>query len=170
MFFQFDASAVEPQKALDNSPIPAGTYTAHVIESAVKPLKSGNGNGMFLTFEILEGPSAKRRVWTTLNVQHSNPDTQSIAQKQLSALCHAVHVIRMTDTSQLHNKPLKIRVTIKKDEQYGDRNEVKGYEPIGSAGVMPMPGATIPTPPAANTAPAAAPGAKTAPWASGKAA
>lgn len=163
MFFRFDASTVEPQKPLDNSPIPAGTYTAHVIESDVKPLNSGNGTGLKLTLEILEGPFAKRRVWTSLNVQHTNPVAQTIGQQQLSALCHAVGVIRMTDTNQLHMKPLKIKVAIRKDEQYGDRNEVKGFEAVSASNMMPTPAGTIPTPPAAAAMPAANT-PKPAPW------
>lgn len=162
MFFQFDASTVEPQKPIDNSPIPAGTYTAHVIESDVKPLNSGNGTGLKLTFEILEGPFAKRRVWSNLNVQHNNPEAQRIGQQQLSALCHATGVIRMTDTNQLHGLRVKIRVAIKKDDTYGDRNEVKGFEPISAASMMPTPAGIVPTPPVAAAAPT--PANKPAPW------
>ena len=163
-FFQFDASTVEPSKALDNSPIPAGTYNAHVIESDVKALKSGNGTGLYLTFEILDGPCAKRRVWTTLNVQHSNTVAQGIGQQQLSSLCHSVGVIRMQDTSQLHAKPLKIRVTIKKDEQYGDRNEIKGFEAVAVGGIPAMAAAAANVPPMAAPA-AATPPKPAAPWA-----
>jgi hypothetical protein len=159
-FFQFDASTVEPQKPMDKTPVPAGTYLAQIIESEVKPLKSGNGTGMALTFEILDKAFAKRRIWTNLNVQHTNPVAQQIGQQQLSSICRAVNVIRMTETSQLHNRPLKIRVKIRKDEQYGDKNEVTDYESAGNAiGAAPMPSAaTAPTAPAANAAPLA-------PWA-----
>jgi hypothetical protein len=159
-YFQFDATTVEPQKPIDNTPLPAGVYTAHIIESEVKPLKSGNGTGISLTLEILDKPFAKRRVWTNLNVQHSNAVAQQIGQQQLSSICRAVGVIRMTETSQLHMKPMKVRLKIRKDDQYGDKNEVTGYEAMGnSAPAMPMPGAApAPTAPAANAAPVA-------PWA-----
>lgn len=123
---QFDATAVEPQQSLD--PIPAGTYLAQVTESDLRPLKSGNGDGMQLTFEVLDGPFAHRKVWANLNVRHNNESAQRIGQQQLSALCHAAGVLRLADTTQLHNKPVRIRVAIRKDEQYGDKNEIKGFE------------------------------------------
>ncbi len=149
--FQFDATAVEPQQSLD--PIPAGTYLAQVTESALRPLKSGNGDGLQLTFEVLDGPFARRKVWMNLNVRHNNGTAQQIGQQQLSALCHAVGVLRLADTTQLHNKPVRIRVAIRKDEQYGDKNEIKGFE--AAAGVA------APSLAAQKSAPPRAP----APWA-----
>lgn len=148
---QFDASTVEPQQSFD--PVPAGTYTAHIVESDLRPLKSGNGNGLSLTFEIIEGPFERRKVWANLNVQHTNPEAQRIGQQQLSSLCHAVGVMRLADTTQLHGKPLRIRVAIRKDEQYGDKNDIKGFEAAGVPGIMP-----------GTSAKASAPAKAAAPW------
>lgn len=155
--FQFDASTVAPSSP--STPVPAGTYNAQVIESDLKPMKSGNGTALALTLQIIDGPHVNRRIWANLNVQHTNPTAQKIGQEQLSGLCHAVGVIRMTDSTQLHMKPLKVRVKIKKDEQYGDKNEIGGFEAIGGAVTLPAAG----FPPAANKP--AAPAAATPPWA-----
>lgn len=129
----FDASAIEPQQSY--SPIPAGVYVARIVESEVKPLKSGNGTGLSLQFEILEGSCVGRMVFANLNIQHSSVDAERIGQSQLSQLCHAVNVIKVKDTQQLHNIPVKIKVKIRKDEsgQYGDRNEVTQYEAVQGA-------------------------------------
>jgi len=102
--FTFDATAVEPQQS--SGPIPAGTYLAQVIESDLKHLKSGNGMGLALTFQIIDGEHKNRRLWANLNVQHSNPTAQQIGQQQLSSLCRALNVPQLKDTTQLHNKPL----------------------------------------------------------------
>ena len=128
--FTFDATAVEPQQS--NGPIPAGTYLAQVIESDLKRLKSGNGMGLALTFQIIDGEHKNRRVWENLNVQHSNSETQRIAQSQLSSLCRALNVPQLKDTTQLHNKPLKIRVKIRIDAKYGDSNSVAAFEPAAA--------------------------------------
>ena len=106
--FNFDASQVAPQTS--SGPLPAGTYLAHITESDVQPLKSGKGTGLKLTFEVIDGPQKGRRVWENLNIQHENEDTQRIAQSQLSALCHAVNVIKLQDTAALHLKPVSIKV------------------------------------------------------------
>ena len=130
--FNFDASQVAPQAS--NGPIPAGTYLAHITESDVAPLRSGNGTGLKLTFEIIDGQYKGRKVWDNLNIQHSNEDTQRIAQSQLSALCHAVNVIKLQDTAALHMKPVSIKVVVREAKgEYQASNNIKGYE--AAAGV-----------------------------------
>ena len=125
--FNFDASQVAPQQS--TGPLPAGTYLAHITESDVQPLKSGNGEGLKLTFEILDGQFKGRKVWENLNIRHANEDTQRIAQSQLSALCHAVNVIKLMDTAALHFKPVRINVTVREAQgQYKASNNIKGYE------------------------------------------
>ena len=182
--FSFDATTVAPQESL--APIPAGVYTAHITESDERPLKSGAGRCIALTFEVLSGPFARRKVWAQINYRHTNADAERIGQAQLSALCHAVGVLRPQDTSQLHMRPVQIRVKIRKDDtgQYGDKNEISGFEAVPSgAGGLPTGTAAFPPqqqfpaqqqasaaatafpPPAQPAAAAAAPAAAQAPWA-----
>lgn len=173
----FDTNTVEKR---ENSYelLPAGWYTAQVTESAINPLKSGNGQALKLTFDVLSDTGRGRKVWASLNIQHTNPKAETIAQQQLRELCEAVGIVRMTDTVELHNKPLQIRVKIRKSEdpQYEDNNEVSGFKAAGQgtgAGMSPMPGGTFPTQPRAagpvtSSAPAAAAPAATGsapPWA-----
>src|SRR5574343_1066236 len=157
-FLDFDSSTVSPASA--NEPLPAGTYNCIAIESAVKALKSGNGNAIAITFQVVDGQFAKRRIWANINYQHNNPTAQQIGQQQLSGLMHAVGIIgKLGDTSRLHNKPLKVKVKIRKDDQYGDKNEVVAFEAAGPAATGLPP--SMPAAPAANAAPAA----PTTPWA-----
>ena len=156
--FSFDASTVAPQAP--TGPIPAGVYLAHCIESDVGPLKSGNGTGLKMTFEILDGQYKNRKVWENLNIQHTSEETQRIAQSQLSALCHAVNVIKLEDTAALHFKPVKIKVTVREAQgQYQASNNIKGYESAGGATPSFVP---APSEAAAAAAPAAS---KTPAWA-----
>ena len=128
--FNFDASQVAPQAS--TGPLPAGVYLAHIVESDVQPLKSGNGEGLKLTFEIIDGQLKGRKVWENLNIRHTSEDTQRIAQSQLSALCHAVNVIKLMDTAALHFKPVRINVTVREAQgQYKASNNIKGYESAG---------------------------------------
>jgi len=128
--FNFDASTVAPQAS--TGPVPAGTYLAQIIESDVAPLKSGKGTGLKLTFEIIDGQQKGRRIWENLNIQHENDETQRIAQSQLSALCHAVNVIKLQDTAALHHKPVHVRVVVREAQgQYQASNNIKGYESAG---------------------------------------
>ena len=143
--FNFDASTVAPQQA--TGPLPAGTYLAHITESDVQPLKSGNGEGLKLTFEIIDGQFKGRKVWENLNIRHTSEDTQRIAQSQLSALCHAVNVIKLMDTAALHFKPVRINVTVREAVgQYKASNNIKGYEAAGGGISAPAAAPTAPTP------------------------
>jgi hypothetical protein len=153
--FNFDASQIAPQAS--TGPLPAGVYLAHIVESDVQPLKSGNGEGLKLTFEIIDGQLKGRKVWENLNIRHTNEDTQRIAQSQLSALCHAVNVIKLMDTAALHFKPVRINVTVREAVgQYKASNNIKGYEAAGGGISAP---ATAPTP-----APTPAPVAEAPAW------
>lgn len=147
--FNFDASQVAPQQS--TGPLPAGTYLAHITESDVQPLKSGNGEGLKLTFEIIEGQFKGRRVWENLNIRHANEDTQRIAQSQLSALCHAVNVIKLMDTAALHFKPVRINVTVREAQGiYKASNNIKGYEAAGSTPAVVAPAVDTPAWPTAE--------------------
>ena len=148
--FNFDASQVAPQQS--SGPLPAGVYLAHIVESDVQPLKSGNGEGLKLTFEVIDGQHKGRKVYENLNIRHTSEDTQRIAQSQLSALCHAVNVIKLMDTAALHFKPVRINVTVREAVgQYKASNNIKGYEAAGGGISAP---ATAPTPAPVAVAPA----------------
>lgn len=156
--FSFDATTVQPQDSF--SPIPAGTYNARATKAEMRPLKSGNGLALALTFQVMDGQYANRQVFANLNVQHTNPDAQRIAQQQLSTLCHAVGALKISETT-LHllcNKPVRIRVKIRQDPQYGDRNEISGFEAAPGLARMPSsaPAAVAAQPQAAAVPPWAA--------------
>lgn len=153
--FSFNAHNVAP--AQRPGPIPDGKYIAHIIESDLQPLKSGNGEALKLVFEVLDGEFKGRKVIERMNIVHANPDTQRIAQSQLSALCHAIQVMELSDSAMLHYKPVVISVGIRKQEGYDPQNNIKGFEATGGAVHTPAAPAftQAPSAPAANSAPAA---------------
>jgi hypothetical protein len=123
----FDASQVSPK----DEPIPAGDYVAQIRDSEIKDTKAGTGQVLRLTWVIIDGPFVGRTVFDRINVQNQNPTAEKIGQQSLSSICHTLGVMRLQDSIQLHNIPCKISVKIKKDDQYGDSNEIKGYSAIG---------------------------------------
>ena len=156
--FQFDSSTVEPQATM--GVIPAGQYTAHITDSDIVDLSSGNGQGLKLTFEVIDGQFKGRKVWEHLNVVHNNEQAQGIAQSQLSAICRATGVTKLEDTASLHFKPIKITVAIKPASgQYKEGNTIKGYDSAnGSAPAQhTAPATATPSAPAANAAKSSAP-------------
>lgn len=162
----FNAATVQPSQSFD--PLPAGDYIAQITESSIKPTKAGTGMMLNLTWTVLDGQFANRKIFDRINVANQNPEAERIGQQQLSAICHAVGVLNLQDSNQLHGRPCKIKVKVRKDEQYGDSNEVKGVSAV--AGAAP---AAAGAPWQASAAPAAspaAPAAGTPPWATKSAA
>ena len=122
----FNASEVEPAVGFDA--IPAGKYLALIADSAMKPTKSGVGNFLELTFQVLEGDFKGRLVWSRLNLDNPNATTVKIARAELSAICRAVGVLAPKDSTELHNLPLVIAVAHKKRQDSGEiTNVIKGY-------------------------------------------
>lgn len=152
----FNSEAVEPQQPMSSEPLPAGAYTVEITNAEVKDLKSGNGTGLTVEYTVIDPQQfARRKVWQNLNIRHTNPQAEQIAQSQLSALCRAVGIGVLTDSDQLFQRIVRINVKVRPgDGQYGPRNEVTGYESAGTA-----------TPTAAKPAAAAPAANKAAPWA-----
>lgn len=187
----FDATQVPPDSGqLD--PIPAGWYNVMVDESEIKPTSDGLGARLAVRFNVVDGEFANRKIYTGFNIRNANPVAQEIAFKQLSALAHAVGVLNIQDSQQLHGIPLKVRVKVKPPKDgYDAQNEITSYKDVnyvpdskGSAASGPAApaapagfgappaapagfGAPAPAPAAVAPAPAAAPavGAPAQPWA-----
>ena len=167
----FDANAIQPDTSFD--PIPAGWYNAIIDESEMKPTRDGSGAYLALRFNIIDGQYAGRKVFTRLNLRNQNPVAQDIAQKQLSSICHAVNVMQIQDSSQLHALPMQIRVKVTNDPtgQYDPSNEISGYKAVGAgngqgvAAPLAAPAYTAPAAPVAPAQPATQPAAPAPQWA-----
>lgn len=163
MQLNFDASQVEPSAPME--PIPAGWYTMQVDGSEIKPLKDDKpGKRLVLDLKVVEGEYSGRHVFWGLNIENQSVAAQEIAQQQLSALCHAIQVIRLTDTNELHGKPFLAKVSLKKaTDDYEANNDVKGVKPLGDGAAGPArPAGTGSQFPAWATNKAPAPAAKPA--------
>lgn len=132
----FDATNVDP--SVDFEHIPAGRYNAEITDSDMLDNSRGTGEYLKLEFTILDGPCAGRKLWAQLNL--NNPSTQAveIAQRELSAICHAVGKLRVQDSVQLHNIPLEINVKVKTSPEYGPQNIIRGYSAISGNGHRPL--------------------------------
>lgn len=140
----------------DFQPLPAGWYTATVTSAEVRETKAGTGSYIAVRYDIT-GPSHEGRVvFGNLNISNPNPKAEEIGRQQLGDLMRAIGLESVTDSDQLIGGNCQIKLAIRKSEEYGDNNDVKGWKAIeGSA--MPKP--------AAAAAPAQPAGASAPPWA-----
>lgn len=154
----FNALEVEPIQSY--SALPEGKYVAIATASEMKPNNKGTGQYLQFTFEVLEGPHKGRKVWARLNMVHTSPDAVKGARRELGAFCRAVGVIQPNDSSELHNRPVLLKLKVETDDRNRENNVIKDYEPVSSASASAianaMPAQMISPPPAA------APGV--APW------
>ncbi len=159
--------------------LPADEYLVQIINSSNKVTKDGRGKYLELEMAVLDGEHKDRKVFDRLNLVNPSAQTVEIAQRTLSAICHATGVMTVANSEQLHFKPMVAKVTVKparKDEKTGKTyeasNEVKGYRsPEGdypTASSSPPAGKQQPQRPAAQTPAATAPASKPAggapPW------
>lgn len=145
----FDANSVQPSAPMEI--LPPGKYVVQIVESEMADTRAGNGQMLKLTFEVMYGEHERRKLWANLNLINPNPTAVEIAQRDLSAICHAVGKLQVNDSEELHFKPLMLTVAVqtidKKTKQTLDkpRNEISGYAPVNGA----APAAQAPRPQAA---------------------
>lgn len=152
----FDASQVQPDSGVQD-PVPAGWYNTVIDQSELKPTKDATGHYLEIRHNIIDGAHAGKKIYGRLNLRNANPTAQEIGYKQLSAVCHAVGVLQVQDSAQLHNIPLKIKVKLRAASgDYEASNEIVSWKNINevvqmasavSAG-FPAPAGGAPTPPA----------------------
>ncbi|QQK88584.1 hypothetical protein [Vibrio phage PH669] len=130
----FDANQVSPNEAFEN--LPLGWYVARIVDSEEKPNSSNNGSHILLTLEVIAPQQyAGRKLWDRLNLNNPNQTAVEIAQRTLSAICHATNVMQLQDTMQLHGIPMEVKVGLSKPQDgYEQRNEIKGYRTANAAG------------------------------------
>jgi hypothetical protein len=138
----FDAATVEPADN-DFTPLPVGDYKVVVSSSEIKETNSNPGNKYIkFTFDVIDGKYKGRKVFENMNLWRAgNSDkdktTMRIAQQNLSALCRAIGSMKISDTSELHNKPLCITLKITPASgNYGEGNGITKYRSINGGSTI----------------------------------
>lgn len=143
----FDATQVSPESQF--APVPNGDYPVVITDSEMKTTNDGTGQYLQLTLEIIDGHYKGRKIWDRLNLFNKNQTSVEIANRALSQICHAVNVLSLQDSVQLHAKPLVARLVVRPATGgYHESNDVKEYKAY-SAGGAPAPVAA-PAPAAAT--------------------
>lgn len=150
----FDVETL-PQRENSGSfePLPDGWYDVIVNSAEIRHTKAGTGKYLHLRYDV-QGPThGGRVVFGNLNIRNANPKAEEIARQQMGELMRAVGLAKLSDTDQLHGLALKVKLTTRKSDQYGDQNEIKAFKAAGSS------------PSSAKPAAPAAPARPTPPWA-----
>jgi hypothetical protein len=167
----FDATGVAPAAPLDL--LPPGRYAAQIVNSEMRATKAGNGQYLWLEMDVIDGPHQGRKIWDQLNLVNHSQQTVEIAQRTLSAICHAVGQLQVSDSEQLHFRPMQVTLAVEPDsrdkhlapQEQRKQNKVKGYAALGGApGARPAPTAPAPVRSAPPPPRPGAAGSATPPW------
>ena len=154
----FDVSDL-PKGATEFNPLPAGWYSATISGAEVKETKAGTGEYIAIKYSII-GPTHQGRViFGNLNIKNANPKAEEIGRQQLGDIMRAIGLARVTETDQLIGGSLVIKLDVKDDDKYGERNEVKGFKAVVGS-VSSLPSAPLPMPALSAAAKASPPWAK----------
>lgn len=158
----FDANEVEPNAPYEV--VPAGTYTGQITASEMQSTQNGNGQFLKLEIELTDGGQAGRKLFDRLNLVNPNAQAVDIAKRTLSAICHAVGKLAISDSDELHMRPFAVKVAVEpRNDRPGEySNVIKGYSPVNGATVTTMPTRQAGAKPAVASPPA--PAASTPPW------
>ncbi len=126
--FNYNTGEVKPSSTYEV--LPSDWYIAQIVASEAKTPRSGQGQMLNVTFEIIDGDHRGRKIWNNYCIIHPNAKTQEIARSNLAALSHACGVPQPGCSEQLHHIPVKIKVKVKKDKNDEWANEVTGYASI----------------------------------------
>lgn len=126
--------SVDSVEASNNyEPLPAGWYSASISDAELRDTKAGTGVYVSVKY-VISGPSHQGRiVYGNMNIRNPNSMAEDIGRQQLAALMRAIGLDEIRDTDQLIGGNCEIKLSIKQDEQYGDRNEIKAWKPLEKA-------------------------------------
>lgn len=126
------AQLIAAFNALDFDPsqgggsMPVGKHPVVISDSEVKATQKNDGGYLELTLSIIDGPQKGTTGAYRLNLYNATPKAVEIAQRQMSALCHAINVFQITDTRAMHNIPFIVEVGLQK----GEDAAAKGYTEV----------------------------------------
>lgn len=128
--FNFDSDSVEDAPGF--SLIPPGDYQAVISRTEIKKTKKGDGQYISATIEIVDQVCNGRLIWDNINFDNPNATAMKIAQQTLKAICKAIGIKNLRDTSEIENKPLIVSIGERKSSYNGEQeNYVKAYKPSG---------------------------------------
>lgn len=133
---QFDAGEIETNTG-EYELIPEGYYVASIIDSEERTTKDGQGKYISLCLEILEGKFKTRRIWPKLNIKNNNPKSVQISMADLASICKATGVMCPTNTQELHEIPIVVKVKISPPKNgYEASNDISTYIAADASGAQ----------------------------------
>jgi hypothetical protein len=102
-----------------------GNYVARITDAVIKPYKSGKGQGVFLTWELVDDAYAGRKVWSNCTLVHESEKATKFGRQQFKDICDACGVTEsFRDLTLLYDKPCSIWIGVEESDDYPPKNAV----------------------------------------------
>lgn len=132
---EFNSAETEPT-TMDFEPLAPGWYALKIVNTEVRPTKSGGGEYLKVEFDVLGGVNTGagkgRKHWENFNLWNPSEKAQQIARGQFSGLCRACGKIGLVkDSSELHGKTMEAKLKIVPESNgYPAKNGVVEYRAL----------------------------------------
>jgi len=129
-----DLSGVEASDGF--KPMPAGDYLVKCDDASVEETRNGKGQYIKARLSVV-APSEfeNRKVFTNFNIHNPSEDAQRIGREQLVSFCECTGAkkkddenFQLSDVNHLLGLVCVAHLKVRKDEQYGDSNEVSYFK------------------------------------------
>jgi len=131
--FGFDVTEVEVSERGDFEVMPEGEYTLKATEAEMKNTKAGDGKYLAVTFEVVKGEHAGRKVWQNFNIFNPNDKAEKIGREQVAGWARACGKPNASDSDTLLERSFQCVLKVEKGSGgYSDKNQIKSFLTSGN--------------------------------------
>ena len=114
-----------------------GKYKCEIIDSSEEISAAGN-RYLKLKLSICDGGKHNGTwIWDNLNLYHPTDSVQGLARQILGTVQKACGLVTISDSSELHYKPLFALIDVEPENNgYKAKNVIKKYSPLGPEIIM----------------------------------
>lgn len=110
------------------TPLPAGEYEMEIVETDYDVNAKGNGMVLKCKAQIVGGEFASRPFYINYNLEHADPQTTEIGQRDFAGLRRATGVLAPEDSEDLHFIPFRVKIGVQEKKVTGEpQNVIKQY-------------------------------------------
>lgn len=126
--FGFDVSEVEVSERGEFEIMPKGEYTLKATEAELKKTSKGDGQYLAVTFEVVKGEYAGRKVWQNFNIHNPSEKAEKIGREQVAGWARACGKPNARDSDDLLERSFPCKLDIEKGTGgYSDKNKISAF-------------------------------------------
>ena len=90
--------------------LPPNSYICTITKTDMLPTREGNGRYILIIFKVESGEYKGRKIFQNFNIENKNEQAVEISKRNLSQLCNALGIESFSDTDDLLNKEVIVKI------------------------------------------------------------